>query len=73
MGMIDAFMESCDVYYYQVGLIIGMDIINKVARDFGFGDTTGIDLDEERSGTLMDSATYNKRFRKLGWTWTRGC
>lgn len=72
MGMIDAFRESCDVYYYQVGLIIGMDIINKVARDFGFGNTTGIDLDEERSGTLMDSATYNKRFKRLGWTWTRG-
>ena len=29
--MFDAFRESCDVYYYQVGLIIGMDIINQVA------------------------------------------
>jgi penicillin-binding protein 2 len=72
MAMIDAFTESCDVYYYQVGLIIGMDIINKAARDFGFGDTTGIDLDEERSGTLMDSASYTKKFKRRGWTWTRG-
>ncbi|MEO6094201.1 MAG: penicillin-binding protein 2 [Fibrobacteria bacterium] len=72
MGMIDAFTESCDVYYYQVGLIIGMDIVNKVARDFGFGDTTGIDLDEERSGMLMDSASYTKKFKRRGWTWTRG-
>jgi penicillin-binding protein 2 len=72
MSMIDAFTESCDVYYYQVGLIIGMDIINKVARDFGFGDTTGIDLDEERSGMLVDSASYTKKFKRRGWTWTRG-
>ena len=72
LDMIGAFRESCDVFYYQVGLNIGMDIINKVAKDFGFGDTTGIDLDEERSGMLVDSANYTRRFKKRGWTWTRG-
>jgi penicillin-binding protein 2 len=72
VSMIDAFTESCDTYYYQVGLMIGMDIINKVAREFGFGDNTGIDLDDERSGMLVDSASYTKRFRRRGWTWTRG-
>ena len=72
LSMIDAFMESCDVYYYQVGLEIGMDIINKVAREFGMGSTTGIDLDDERSGMLVDSASYMRRFGKRGWTWSRG-
>jgi penicillin-binding protein 2 len=72
MTMIDAFTESCDVYYYQVGLQIGMDIINKVAREFGMGSVTGIDLDEERSGMLVDSASYMRRFGKRGWTWSRG-
>lgn len=72
LGMIDAFMESCDVYYYQVGLEIGMDIINRVAREFGLGATTGIDLDDERSGMLVDSASYMRRFGKRGWTWSRG-
>ena len=72
LAMIDAFTESCDAYYYQVGLVIGMDIINRVATEFGFGDTTGIDVDEERSGMLVDSASYTKRFHKRGWTWTRG-
>jgi len=72
MDLVDAFRESCDVYYYQVGLIIGMDIMNKVARNFGFGELTGIDLTEERSGELIDSASYNQRFRKRGWKWTRG-
>ncbi len=72
IAMIDAFTQSCDTYYYQVGLVIGMDIINRVAREFGFGDTTGIDIDEERSGMLVDSASYTKKFHRRGWTWTRG-
>lgn len=72
LNMIDAFTQSCDTYYYQVGLIVGMDIINKVAREFGFGDTTGIDLDDERAGELIDSASYTKKFHRRGWTWSRG-
>lgn len=72
MNLFDAFRESCDVYYYQVGLIIGMDIINQTARDFGFGQATGIDLEAERTGELIDSTSYNHKFRKRGWRWTRG-
>ncbi len=72
LNMVDAFTQSCDAYYYQVGLIIGMDIINKVAREFGFGAHTGIDLDDERSGELIDSASYTKKFQRRGWRWSRG-
>ena len=45
-----------------------MDIINQTARDFGFGQPTGIDLEAERTGELIDSASYNHRFRKRGGT-----
>jgi penicillin-binding protein 2 len=69
---VGALTVSCDVYYYQVGLQIGLDRINKMARRFGFGEKTGVDLDDERSGLLMDSATYVKRFAKKGWRWPRG-
>ena len=72
LKLIDAFTQSCDAYYYQAGLIIGMDIINKVAREFGFGGHTGIDIDEDRSGELVDSASYMRKYKKRGWTWTRG-
>ena len=72
LNMLQAFTESCDTYYYQVGLIIGMDIINLVAREFGLGRYTGIDLDDERSGQLIDSASYNSKFKRRGWRWTRG-
>lgn len=72
LSLIDAFTESCDAYYYQVGLIIGMDIINKVAKEFGFGAHTGIDLDEDRTGELVDSASYTRKYKRRGWSWTRG-
>jgi penicillin-binding protein 2 len=52
--------------------MIGLNRINDVARRFGFGAKTGVDLDDERSGLLMDSATYVVRFAKKGWRWPRG-
>jgi penicillin-binding protein 2 len=69
---ISAIMVSCDVYFYQVGLQIGLKRVNDMARRFGFGSKTGIDLDDERSGLLMDSAVYVKRFAKRGWRWPKG-
>jgi penicillin-binding protein 2 len=72
MNMIDAFRESCDVYYYQAGLMLGMENINRWADAFGFGQETGIDLESERKGLLMDSATYERLYRKRGWRWSRG-
>lgn len=71
-NVFSAFMVSCDVYYYQVGLRIGMDRINAVARRFGFGQKSGIDLEDDRSGLLMDSATYEGMYGKRGWRWSRG-
>jgi len=67
-----AFMQSCDTYYYQLGLILGMAPINEMSRRLGLGSKTGIDLDDERAGELIDSASYNAKFRKRGWKWTRG-
>ncbi len=72
LNFFDAFTQSCDAYYYQLGLSIGMNPINEVAKEFGFGRKTGIDLDEERSGELVDSGTYTRKYKKRGWTWTRG-
>jgi penicillin-binding protein 2 len=52
--------------------MLGMDRINGIARRFGFGRPTGIDLEDDRSGLLMDSATYESMYGKRGWRWTRG-
>jgi penicillin-binding protein 2 len=68
----DAFRQSCDVYFYQAGLLLGMNLINNMAMAFGFGRITGIDLVSERAGVLMDSVFYEKKFGSRGWRWSRG-
>ncbi|HSQ42340.1 MAG TPA: penicillin-binding transpeptidase domain-containing protein, partial [Fibrobacteraceae bacterium] len=72
MNVVDALRESCDVFFYQLGLLVGMEHINEVGRRFGLGMALGVDIPGEKAGLLMDSVTYNKRFKRLGWRWSRG-
>ncbi|MGH7811074.1 MAG: penicillin-binding transpeptidase domain-containing protein, partial [Candidatus Binatia bacterium] len=51
-------------YFYQLGPKLGVDRIAKWSRAFGLGEKTGIDLDDERSGTIPDTAWKMKRFRQ---------
>jgi len=47
-----AVVESCDVYFYTVGKMLGVDKIAKYAKLFGLGEVTGIDLHHEKSGLV---------------------
>ena len=47
-----ALVESCDVYFYTVGKMLGVDRIAHYARMFGLGETTGIELGHERRGLV---------------------
>ncbi len=67
-----ALTQSCDVYYYQLGLQVDMPWINKTAASLGLGSRTGIDLPNEKSGLLVDSAIHERRNKRLGWKWARG-
>jgi penicillin-binding protein 2 len=57
-----AIAESCDIYFYQVGLKVGVDLIAHYADEFGFGKLTGISLPHEKSGTVPSSSWKKKRF-----------
>jgi len=59
-----AIVESCDVYFYQLGPRIGIDKIAKWARALGLGEKTGIALDSEMGGTVPDTEWKKKRFRQ---------
>ena len=52
VNMIDAIERSCDTYFYDLALRVGIDRIEAMARRFGFGELTGIDLDGEKGGTV---------------------
>jgi len=44
--------RSCNVYFYELGAQLGRDRIIEVAQRYGLGARTGIDLLNERAGTL---------------------
>jgi len=57
-----AIVESCDIYFYQLGLKVGPDLIARYASEFGLGRTTGISLPHERPGTVPSSSWKKKRY-----------
>jgi penicillin-binding protein 2 len=57
-----AIAESCDVYFYQVGLKVGVDVIAHYANEFGLGKVIGISLPHEKPGTVPSSSWKKKRF-----------
>jgi len=61
-----AIVESCDVYFYQLGNRMGVDTIEKYASLFGLGDVTGIDLPSEKKG-LVPSTKWKLEARKERW------
>jgi penicillin-binding protein 2 len=72
LNVIGALRESCDVFFYQVGLDVGSERIGDMGRRFGLGSKLGVDIPNERSGLLIDSASYEKWFEKKGWKWSAG-
>lgn len=63
----DAIAESCDVYFYNVARLLSPDDIASVARDFGLGAPTGIDLPNEKSG-LIPTKAWKREKKKQPWT-----
>jgi penicillin-binding protein 2 len=50
--MIDALERSCDTYFYDLALRVGIDRIEAMSKRFGFGALTNIDLEGEKGGTV---------------------
>ena len=61
-----AIVESCDVYFYDVGKRLGIDRIYKYATKFGLGKETGIPLGAEKKG-LIPSTKWKMEARKAPW------
>src|SRR2546430_7498683 len=57
-----AIVESCDVFFYQVGRRLGVDGIAEYAHRLGLGLPTGIALPHEQIGTIPDTEWKRRRF-----------
>lgn len=60
-----AMAQSCDIYYWTVGRdYLGAEQIVAYARDFGYGEPTGIDLPNEIAGFIPDPQWKERRFHE---------
>ena len=67
--MVEAIEKSCNVYFYTLGNMVGIDRINKWATALGLGTKSGIDLPSEVEG-LVPSTAWKKA--KTGERWYPG-
>jgi len=56
----EAIKHSCNVYFYNLGLELGVDRISAAARAIGFGSLSGVEIDGERAGLVPDRAWKKK-------------
>lgn len=65
LDLADAIGNSCNVYFYQLGLKIGLERFLAEATRLGFASKTGIDLPGERAGNFPDGLEWYRR--RFGW------
>lgn len=61
-----AIVESCDVYFYEMGNRLGIDAISRFSHLLGLGRPTGVDLASEKGG-LIPSTEWKRRTRNEPW------
>src|SRR5690625_1575332 len=66
LDMVGAIKNSCNVYFYQLGLKIGLERLLAEATRLGFSRKTGIDLPVEQSGHFPDGPDWYRR--RFGWS-----
>lgn len=63
-----AIEKSCNVFFYQLILKVGLARFAEFGRKFGFGTKTNLDIDEESPGIVPDSAYFDRAYGKGKWT-----
>jgi penicillin-binding protein 2 len=69
LPLTEAIGWSCNVYFYQLGLRLGIEGIREYGEFYGLNESTGIDLPHERAGELPSIEKLEERW---GQNWPRG-
>jgi penicillin-binding protein 2 len=64
-----ALVNSCNIFFYQAGLKVGIDALSRYAKAFGLGAPTGVDLGSEKPG-LVPFAEWKRQ--RYGRSWQAG-
>ena len=68
LDLVGAISQSCNVYFYQLGLKVGLSRLVAGGVQLGFGKETGIDLPEELRPRFPDAVSYFDQLYPGGWT-----
>lgn len=60
---------SCDTFFYQLAVTLGIDRLDQALTQFGFGQLTGINLPDERAGIVPTPAW---KMKTVGQAWYEG-
>ena len=66
IGLHGAIVQSCDVFFYELALALGIDRMHEYLSNLGFGERTGIQLAGESRG-LMPSRIWKREARGQAW------
>jgi len=63
----EAIAQSCDIFFYQAGLLTTPERLAAEGRRFHLGQPTGIELPNETSRMEIPDPTWKQRTQKEGW------
>jgi penicillin-binding protein 2 len=64
VDMIEAIAESCDVFFYEIAVELGIDNLHDFLITFGLGSISGIDIPGEKPGLIPSRAWKKTAFNK---------
>ena len=64
LGLHEAILKSCDVFFYNVGMRLGIDRLSYYASKLGIGHRTGIDLPSEEPGLMPSQEWVERTFHR---------
>jgi len=66
VDLMDSVAESCDVYFYQIGVEMGVDVMYDYLSRFGFGEDATLDVAGALNG-LLPSRDWKRAVRSEPW------
>ena len=69
LNVIDAIKNSCDIFFYETALKLGIDKIAEMSRRLGLGQTYDIGLENQKSGVIPDKKWKKERLKQ---PWQQG-
>lgn len=72
LDLVGAIQHSCDVYFYQLGLLIGLDTLLSEGTRIGFNQRCGIDLPSEARGLFPTGRNWWEETPQFGYRATEG-